>query len=940
MISARCRSKIRCALERFTEGNLAANARNLLKVLGYTSHRTLKIQPNTTGRFTEMLNSYRQLNPEKALLHEWNTVDFLFQITDDEIVKGIRRDTNFGPGATFDASIYQSYLFLAVKLRGKDYSRAALARITREINKVFAMPALLIFQHGHSLTFAIIHRGPGRNDALEKVSFIKDIDVVSPHRAHVEILAELSVAPLYREHKFSNFLELHQAWQKTLDISILNRRFYKEIVDWYFSAMENEQFSADAAHIVWLIMARFLKEKGARCDEKALDRLRNHIESESCAYQAQRELVQILNRYKFTIAENTLLEEEVALDAEVLGKVFENLLAVDKGETPTTARKQRDRAVSPTGRNRDREVSPPGTSSETPTTARKQTGAYYTPREIVNFMVDASLFACLKETLDEGPGVETILRHLFADNDEPHQFTEAEATRLVQRIASLKILEPACGTGAFLMGILQKLVFLLRKLDLHNTQWGQLQAEPEEAFEKNTPDYNRKFYLIKNCIYGVDIQPLAIEIAKFRLFLSLIADEGHALPDLDSKFFCADTLLGMPTLPQFDIVIGNPPYAKGEHLGHTLREQLKQHYGWAGDLCDYFIFAGFERVAENGIFAYIANDSYVAFSTKRRIRALFLENQLLHLVKAPAETFGAAVYTAIFILSKQKAAASHAYMSGEIGFPDFHYRQNGEVAYATIHQMPDKEFLLAKEDGLMMRLLSFEKMEKFCHILDTGINSGNVRKKLFFKEDNGNRHRLLQGRQIQRFSVQWDSPKAKYQFCDIDYEPLPIPGIGRGGKPSRRNEHWGFGGAIENHHQPERLLMRQTDDDLIVAYHSEAELGRFYTDNTLHTILPKSPSVNLKYFLALFNSRLLNFVYHFVSQEAGKSQAQVKVAVVRKLPVVVPTEAAQRPIVALVDKILSAKGEDTAEFEKEIDRHVYALYGLSEAEIRVVEQAE
>ena len=906
------RHDIRCALSRFTAGNLAENTQYLLGVLGYRSGRTLKIEPNTAERFMEMFNNYGQLNPENALLRESDTVDFLFQITDDEIIKGIGGDTNFGTGELFDANIYQSYLFLAVKLRGKDYSRAALANITREVNKVFAMPALLIFQHGHSLTFAIIHRRPNRRErghyVLEKVSLIKDIDVVSPHRAHVEILAELSVAPLYREHKFSNFLELHQAWQKTLDVSILNKRFYKEIADWYFWAMENGQFSADAAHIVWLIIARFLKEKGARCDEKALDRLRLHIESASCVYQTQKELDQILNRYKFTIAENTLIEEEVALDAEVLGKVFENLLAVDKGETPTTA--------------------------------RKQTGAFYTPREIVNFMVEASLIACLKETLGEGPDVETKLRHLFADNDEPHQFTETEATLLVQRIAALKILEPACGTGAFLMGILHKLVFLLRKLDFHNTQWGQLQAEPEEAFEKNTPDYNRKFYLIKNCIYGVDIQPMAIEIAKFRLSLSLIADEGDALPDLDSKFFCADTLLGMTTLPKFDIVIGNPPYAKGEHLGPTLRAQLKQHYGWAGDLCDYFIFAGFKLVAEKGILAYIANDSYVALPKKRPIRDLFLGNRLLHLVRAPAQTFEAAIYTAIFVLAKDEVSGSHIYMSGEIDFPDFHYQENGVVEYATIHQMPDQKLLLSNKSTWVLRLLGFDNMEKFCRVLDTGIHSGNVRRKLFFKEDNGHRHRLLQGRQIQRFSVQWDSPKAKYRFCDIDYEPLPIPGIGRGGKPSRRNEHWGFGGAVENHHQPERLLMRQTDDDLIVAYHSEAELGRFYTDNTLHTILPKSPSVNLKYFLALFNSRLLNFVYHFVSQEAGKSQAQVKVAVVRKLPVVVPAEAVQRPIVELVDKILSANGEDTAELEREIDRHVYALYGLSEEEIRVVEQAE
>ena len=914
MSSARRRRKIRGALSLFTDGNLAENARNLLGVLNYRSDRTLKIEPNTAERFMEMFNSHGRLNPERALLREWATVDVLFQITDAEITDEVERDIPLGTRGTFEPSVYQSYLFLAVKLRGDDYSRNALANITREMNKVFAMPTLLIFQHGQALSLAIIHRRQGRNDVLEKVSLIKDIDVVSPHCAHVELLAELSLQQLYREYRFTNFLELLQAWQKTLDISALNKRFYQEIAAWYLSATENGQFPADAAHIVYLIMARFLKETGARCDEKALEKLRIHIESESCSHQAQRELSQLLNRYKFTIVENTPIEEEVALEPEVLGKVFENLLAVETGKIGTTA--------------------------------RKQTGAFYTPREIVNFMVDASLIACLKKTLGETPDVETRLHHLFADNDEPHQFTETEATQLVQRIASLKILEPACGTGAFLMGILHKLVFLLRKLDLRNTQWGQLQGEPEETSEKNTekntPDYNRKFYLIKNCIYGVDIQPMAIEIAKFRLLLALLADGGgHAPPDLDSKFFCADTLLGMTTLPKFDIVIGNPPYAKGEHLGPTLRTRLKQHYGWAGDLCDYFIFAGFEIVAENGILAYIANDSYVALSTKRRIRALFLDNQLLHLVKAPAKTFSAAVYTAIFILSKQKADASHAYMSGEIDFPDFHYRQNGAVAYATIHQMPDKKFLLAKEKGLM-RLLSFEKMENFCSILNAGINTGNVRKKIFFKEDNGNGHRLLQGRQIQRFSVQWDSPKAKYRFCDIDYEPLPIPGIGRGGKPSRRNEYWGFGGPVENHHQPQRLLMRQTDDDLVAAYHSEAELGRFYTDNTLYTILPKSPSVNLKYLLALFNSRLLNFVYHFVSQEAGKSQAQVKVTVVKKLPAVVPAEKVQRHIIALVDKILSAKtadpGADTAELEREIDRRVYALYGLTEEEIRAVEK--
>ena len=327
------------------------------------------------------------------------------------------------------------------------------------------------------------------------------------------------------------------------------------------------------------------------------------------------------------------------------------------------------------------------------------------------------------------------------------------------------------------------------------------------------------------------------------------------------------------------------------------------------------------------------------------IRNLFLKNRLLHLVKAPANTFEASIYTAIFMLSKEKVDNSHVYMSGEMNFPDFHYHSNGEVKYSTIHKIPDYKFLLSGENDWVLRLYNLEEnVQKYCNVLDTGIHSGNVRAKIFFKEDNGRRHRLLQGKQIQKYSIWWNSPKAKYMFCDVDYKPLPIPGIGRGGKPSKRNEYWKFCSDKENHHQPERLLMRQSDDDLIVAYHSEAELGRFYTDNTLFTILPKSQKTNLKYFLALFNSRLLNFIYHSISQEQGKSQAQVKVKVVRTLPVVVPAEEEQRPIIALVDEILAAKAsnpkKDMTEKEKDIDQLVYSLYDLTCDEIKIVEEAE
>ena len=166
-----------------------------------------------------------------------------------------------------------------------------------------------------------------------------------------------------------------------------------------------------------------------------------------------RGLIHILNRYKFTIAENTPIEEEVALDPELLGQVFENLLAAFNPETGTTA--------------------------------RKQTGSFYTPREIVNYMVDESLIAYLTNALNAngfppdkgGRGVTEKLRHLLTYNDEPHQFTDTEVEHLINAIDTLKILDPACGSGAFPMGILHKLVFLLGKLDPRNAQWRQRQID-------------------------------------------------------------------------------------------------------------------------------------------------------------------------------------------------------------------------------------------------------------------------------------------------------------------------------------------------------------------------------------------------------------------------------------------------------------------------------
>jgi len=298
-------------------------------------------------------------------------------------------------------------------------------------------------------------------------------------------------------------------------------------------------------------------------------------------------LLHILNSFKFTVAENTPIEEEIALDPELLGKVFENLLASYNPETKTTA--------------------------------RKQTGSFYTPREIVNYMVDESLIEYLKQNTEiKTDDFESRLRNLFSYNDEGNPFKPKETDELIEAINNAKILDPACGSGAFPMGVLHKMVHLLQKLDPGNVKWKAQQKEKiignqikelekdkkaiaglsdkavrekaiqavddrlkeiDEIFESknNFDDYARKLYLIENCIYGIDIQPIAVQISKLRFFISLIIDQDkdskkdnlgfRSLPNLETKFVAANTLISLE-IPTTDLFSENNPIK-------VLQEELK-----------------------------------------------------------------------------------------------------------------------------------------------------------------------------------------------------------------------------------------------------------------------------------------------------------------------------------------------------------------------------
>ena len=221
-------------------------------------------------------------------------------------------------------------------------------------------------------------------------------------------------------------------------------------------------------------------------------------------------LFPLFRHYKFTVEENTPLDREVALDPELLGRTFENLLGAYNPETRKTA--------------------------------RKATGSYYTPRHIVDYMVDEALVAALAQ--DSQPTDRDLkfwrdrLRYLLdyehAFDDAKELFDPHETVSVVRAIAGLRVLDPAVGSGAFPMGVLHKLTLALRRLDSDNTHWESLQKEyarvragrafdvkeEEERDEElldisrtfetyRDSDFGRKLYLIQNGIFGVDIQPVA-----------------------------------------------------------------------------------------------------------------------------------------------------------------------------------------------------------------------------------------------------------------------------------------------------------------------------------------------------------------------------------------------------------------------------------------------
>ena len=1209
------RDKIREALAALSGDDFADEAASLLGVIGYSSDRTLPDQSDDPGEFLAQ-DLYqlkrRDTKSEQEFLEIASSVRVIFQVTDSEIAEATPQGTLF-QFDEFEMSNAQSFLFMAVELKEETYPRGRYGRFTREINKRLAMPAVVLFRTaGGLLTFAFVQRRQSKTDrgrdVLGRVSLIREIIPNDPHRAHLDILAELSLKERLRwmdsHGKHRNFDGLLDAWLDALDTEELNRRFYRELKDWFDWAVVEGTFPTGVPkeqppqrHVIRLItrllFVWFIKEKGLVVDDlfveeqvarmlKDYDRnagdsyyravlqnlffatLNTPIEERGfrdpgsrrgynrqhritsryrykeeisdadalvslfartpfingglfdcldslehkgensyridyfsdnvidpgragyeygalsipnrlffCEDDNKRGLITLFDRYKFTVEENTPAETEVALDPELLGKVFENLLASVNAET---------------GEN-----------------VRKHSGSYYTPREVVDYMIDEALVAALREKAmppeTDVSWWDGILHYLLDYNDAGELFDEDQKRRVVRAIAALRVLDPAVGSGAFPMGVLHKLTLALRRLDPDNELWADTQREIavrradaafwipvqqergaalqqiNDTFERyKDSDFGRKLYLIQRCIFGVDNDPNATEIAKLRFFISLAIEQQtnadpdsnfgiHPLPNLETRFVTADSLLGLdqpaqPPLSEhvepilqierqlvatreerfhastrrekermrdddqrlrvalakrlekaafppddaskiaawdpadqsimadtrdatawfdpefmfgvrdgFDIVISNPPYAQlqkdGGRLGRLYQDAGYATFAKTGDIYQLFYERGTSLLRDGGILCFISSNQWMRVNSGKALRQFLGKLNPVRLVNLGAGVFDSVtVNTCVMMISR--APNENGLKAADVReetqqFPPqewIHIRPLKEETWTVMSAAEQRIKAIMEAEGTLLA----EWAIKINYGIKTGYNKAfiidNTIKKTLISGDPKSAEIIkpvLRGRDIRRWRAKWADLWLIATFPSLQLDIDDFPGVKRHLLTYGKDRLEQIGRTLPDGSKSRKKTGNtwfEAQDS--IAYHQEFAKEKIAWGNLNNrakfAYVPGGTFINAPttmltpyshYLLAMLNSTLMDWYFRLIGVERDGGYFEYKPMFIERLPIPKISASKQRPFTNLVDRILDAKDADpqtdTSAEEAEIDRLVYALYGLTEEEIAVVE---
>lgn len=675
-----------------------------------------------------------------------------------------------------------------------------------------------------------------------------------------------------------------------------------------------------------------------------------------------RGLIDILKRYSFTIEENTPLDQEVSLDPELLGKVFENLLASFNPETKQSA--------------------------------RKQTGSFYTPREIVQYMVDESLVAHLKRMCGEEQ--EQLYRNLVSYSSDDMELPEKQRKDIMNALYNCRVLDPACGSGAFPMGVLQQMVHVLKRIDPTNEMWKDLMIDRaieqskvafgvdseeerkarlndiENAFNQsiNDPDYARKLYLIEHCIYGVDIQPIATQISKLRFFISLVVDQKptndaktnfgiRPLPNLESKFVTANTLIPLDRAKNLFTSTDDIRYYEEQlrNINHRIflakrnkdKENLRQlmistrmamaqtmeNLGAIGSkgydqLMAWNMFdqnasapffdaewmfgvkEGFDVVIANPPYVVVPKDNIYAsfYSTKDclELYAFFFEKAVKSLSQSGVISF----ITASLYIKGLKFNSLRKYLETNTKLISLNIV--GDDVFENV-QMPTAVFVASKDSGCW----KYNDMIPGGNILSTMDKVGYTLNNISYIQrgfeigrnqvhDHGD-YPFLTGSNVIKYchnSLSYISQETYVDYAKDDY-----------------------------YYTGERLLIRETGSSLTVLYEND----KLYCNRSLYSIKIKDDRFLVKYVLGCLNSKAIQYYYTSKFKSETELFPKIRIKQAKLLPIPLTSNIIQEKVSIIVDSIINGikHNSDIKVLELQLDTYIYHLYNLTYDEVLVID---